>query len=1000
MRYLQGAVDSSDTSRAVFRNSERAGKSLRRLTPLLPEGGLGTLKLLLRQVPDPDASLDGLERLVLEGPERAARLFASITRLRAAVAAFAHSRYLTDTLLRHPELLEWALETENHDRMSSAQDLRSSLGWETAGSRDDALALMLARFKRMHVLRIALRDLLGISTVGEVTEELANLADALLQGAQEHVEQKLKRRFGRPLTQADGGPIESHFVVLGLGKQGGRELNYSSDIDLMYLYTDDGHTTGPISITNREFFTLLANQLTDLLSRLTAEGSCYRVDLRLRPEGAAGDIVLTVGTAAEYYHHRARDWELQMLIKGRPVAGELPLGWAFLSMVEPKIYQTSTNFSTIERVAETRDRIQEKLRRRTQAGLDVKLASGGIRDIEFLVQCLQRLYGGADPWVRHGGTLLALARLRDKGYLSISDYAQLDAAYQYLRVLEHRLQIQENHQTHTLPQDEEQLILLTRKMDDLIPLNSGGEDLLQQLRGRMEKVAEIYERVVRAQAPSPATEILEPAGQAGIEELDPITEHSWQSQLRHLERELPGLATRIRELPIRRGRQHFRHLLNKLISIPFWLAEFENCPQLLDCVFDLVEHSPYLAEHLIRRPEDIARLKPLATGVSEDGSQAATSTGVGSAQDTGFSFDERPDVVELLATGQTVEEKSDWLRGFYRHEMLQVLAESMHGRRAIFATLEQTSRLADFVIRAAHRLSVEEVRRITGWNGHEPVMNVIALGRLGIMEFDLGSDADLAFVLPDEAVDERERWTQVAERLIEITSSYTREGMIFAVDARLRPMGRDGELVQSESQFKSHFADRAEAWEAITYMKARAVAGDLDRGTRFLNELQTVGWRRHGQSGDLARLLTAMRSRLEKEQGPDHPMKAGPGGYYDIDFILMYLRLRHAGKFFKYLATPERIAIIHTRGDLSGEQADLLHRNAVFFRALDHAMRVSTGHSSSKIPSAPSQQGILSELVGRWSRLKPRSDELTTLADRIRRTTREAFDQVFKTGPA
>ena len=286
-----------------------------------------------------------------------------------------------------------------------------------------------------------------------------------------------------------------------------------------------------------------------------------------------------------------------MLIKARPVAGELPLGRAFLRLVEPRIYQTSTDFSTIERVAETRDRIQQKLRHRAKTGLNVKLARGGIRDIEFLVQCLQRLYGGADPWVRHGGTLLSLGRLRDKGYLSIPDYAQLNAAYQYLRVVEHRLQIQENHQTHTLPQDPEQLVLLTRKMHDLIPLDSGGDGLLKQLRARMERVTEIYERVVHAQVPSSAPEPLEPTEQPVPDESEPIAEHSWQSQLRYFERELPGLAARLRALPIRWGSRHFQHLLNQLVSTPFWLVELENSPPLLHCVADLVEHSPYLAEH-------------------------------------------------------------------------------------------------------------------------------------------------------------------------------------------------------------------------------------------------------------------------------------------------------------------------------------------------------------------------------------------------------------------
>src|SRR5205085_6175009 len=249
------------------------------------------------------------------------------------------------------------------------------------------------------------------------------------------------------------------FSVISLGKLGGKELNYSSDIDLMFVYGGPGDTDGPDAVTNKEFYKKVANQFTALLSTYTAEGQCYRVDLRLRPDGAIGEICISAEGAMKYYGERARDWEKQMLIKARISAGDPEPGSALLEFVEPLIYRSSLDFRAVEAVSETRQRISEKLaaRRGVQTGLDVKLTPGGIRDIEFLVQCLQRLHGGREPWVRHGGTVFALSRLRDKNLLSTFEHARLASAYQFLRNLEHRLQFDEDRQTHTLPTDPEAL---------------------------------------------------------------------------------------------------------------------------------------------------------------------------------------------------------------------------------------------------------------------------------------------------------------------------------------------------------------------------------------------------------------------------------------------------------------------------------------------------------------------------------------------------------------
>jgi glutamate-ammonia-ligase adenylyltransferase len=263
-------------------------------------------------------------------------------------------------------------------------------------------------------------------------------------------------------------------------------------------------------------------------------------------------------------------------------------------------------------------------------------------------------------------------------------------------------------------------------------------------------------------------------------------------------------------------------------------------------------------------------------------------------------------------------------------------------------------------------------------------------------EFDLASDADLIFVLPDEDASELPFWTRVTERVISILTAYTGEGTVFSVDTRLRPNGREGPLVQTESAYKGYFAGQAEAWEGISYMKCRAVAGNLERGTAFLNDLQEVDWRRYGQSGRSKKLLAQMRQRLEKEQGGDNPLKAGVGGYYDIDFSLMYLRLRGAGIFYRVLNTPARIDVIEKMGHLDRTDADFLRDAATFYRAVDHALRVSTGHAEGHMPGGGAQLEMLEGLVRRWTPDYLHDQPLNLELAQIQQRTRDFFDRLFK----
>ncbi|MBV9742565.1 MAG: glutamine-synthetase adenylyltransferase, partial [Acidobacteriia bacterium] len=479
-------------------------EAVTRLGAGLPERVAQRIQLVLGSVPDPDSSVRYLERLRQQNPAAFDRIVSSPAALRCAASIFSYSRFLSESVLQNPERILQVSTSGSLYRVLRADEYESRFleFWGTNRQGVPA-AEELARFRRRELLRIAARDVLNIATLSDVTEEISNLADAILNFTYRRIREALVARDGEPRLR-DGG--RCGFSVIALGKLGGLELNYSSDIDLMFVYQGPGETEGPAVISNAEFYKKVANQYTALLSSYTSDGQCYRVDLRLRPDGSLGEICTSLEGAMNYYSQRARDWEKQMLIKARVSAGEREPGTAFLEFAEPLIYQSTLDFRTVEAVSETRQRINEKVaaRRGAANGLDIKLASGGIRDIEFLVQCLQRLHGGREPWVRHGGTLLALFRLRDKGLLSGVEYARLASAYQFLRHLEHRLQIEDDRQTHTLPSDEEDLDLVARRMPAGLPPAEAlpnGEALRKRLQEHQGAVKEVYERVIHAQKP-------------------------------------------------------------------------------------------------------------------------------------------------------------------------------------------------------------------------------------------------------------------------------------------------------------------------------------------------------------------------------------------------------------------------------------------------------------------------------------------------------------------
>ncbi len=982
-------------SRVPFRDRAKAESNIERLTQKLASSVMGPLASLLMPSPDPDGALNLLDRYVQAcPPEVLGAIARTPTVLTYLVAVFGYSTFLAETLLAEPALAVQFARDRNFTKLKSQEDLLQDFARFTTTNPDPWLSSQLARFKRRNYLRIALKDVLGLSTLGETTLELSSLADVILANALSFSDQELSKRYGRPQFRDPQGRIaRSGFSIVSLGKLGGNELNYSSDIDLLFLYFRDGETSGGAErssiIANKEYFVRLAHAVTRTVTQTTPHGQVFRVDLRLRPEGEQGDLAISLKSALEYYKHRARDWELQMLIKARNSAGDVRLTRDFLRGVEPYVYGAATDFAAVESVLWAREKISPRLRESRGTAIDVKRHRGGIRDIEFLTQCLQRLYGRDDRWVRSGGTLHALRKLNDKGQLGDREFADLTTSYEFLRQIEHCVQLDRGQQTHRLPADAGALDRLARRVG---PDGTGrgsrpGPALLDRLQKTFDRVDEIYQRVIhpRAGAVSRATFGLQPPpalpGDRGS--------HSYEATLTFLEVQAPDLAAVVRDASLsERARPAVARLFAALLGTAERFALARHQPQQLRCALEVMATSDYLAELLIRHPEDLLALDSMGPAFLDPVSVTAEAESAPADQmeiplDRALRLSP-PEPFPWATEGNLdLRQQMALLRKQYRAGVMALGARDVTGFDSVFASLARWSALASQAVATALRVAASP----PGGTKTEMPLAVLGLGRLGLQEFDLGSDADLVFVAPAGASrDDIARWTHFAERTIEILSSYTSDGTVFAVDTRLRPRGQEGDLVVTEDALSGYVAKDAHVWEALTYLKACPVAGDRELGAQAVQRLLLGVFDRFAGYPQLETELHQMRRRLEREVlVPPSNTKTAPGGYYDVDFAVSYLRLRHRVELPAGANSPEQVAALRGMDLIGTDDARTLADGAAFLRSVDHAIRLVTGRAADGLPEHVGHAEAVEDLARRW-RLTVAGE---SLAQRLRETQQE-----------
>jgi glutamate-ammonia-ligase adenylyltransferase len=455
------------------------------------------IELLLRELPDEEGARRFFGRISTEHPRAAALLARDRGLLSDALALAAWSELLQTTLAQNPDYLQWLARERNATRVKTREELEESLARFALTNSQLDPQVLLARFRRRELLRIYLRDIRRTATLVETTEELSNLADAVLAYALSHARQELDNRYGPPLRADERGrKAPAEFAIVALGKLGSLELNYASDIDLFFIFSNDGATAAGGTqgeTTNREYFVKLAEMVSRMVGQPAGEGAAYRVDLRLRPHGRDGALASSLDEAVRYYREKAQAWELQALIRSRAAAGSAELYTRFAARVAGSVY---TLEQTVEEALRNVRLAKQKIDRhhsRDTRGFNVKLGQGGIREIEFIAQALQLAYGGRDEWLRAQHTLISLGRLADRDLLSDRERMELSESYVFLRMLEHRLQMEHGLQTHSVPDEVARRRLVARRM------NFGGEnglrDFDQALNLHTTNVRAAFERV-------------------------------------------------------------------------------------------------------------------------------------------------------------------------------------------------------------------------------------------------------------------------------------------------------------------------------------------------------------------------------------------------------------------------------------------------------------------------------------------------------------------------
>jgi [glutamine synthetase] adenylyltransferase / [glutamine synthetase]-adenylyl-L-tyrosine phosphorylase len=806
-------------------------------------------------------------------------------------------------LARNPETLLWLARPEVCLASRGSAEMLAELHALTSDSGVDENFEPLRFWKGREMTRVAVRELAAVAPLEETTGELSQIAQICLRRVFEFWDAELRQRYGSP---------KADFAILALGKLGGGELNHSSDVDLLFLYSDEGQLTPHISY--HQFFNRLGNKILETFSKPHPAGSLFRADLRLRPEGSAGPLARSLESMENYYAGFGETWERIALIKARGIAGSRELAYDFLRLHQPFIYPKSATPDLLEEIANIKHRIERDVVGPEKLERDVKLGRGGIRDIEFIVQTLQLIHGARNPFLQESSMLKSLRALRELDLLPRDEVLALDNAYRFLRRVEHRLQIEAEQQTHTVPDEPEPLSRLAHSLRF-----SSGSDFTAALHDRMGSVRPIFQRII-SESPAQGAKITFEFFKDSKRAEKALTELERGASSFHVATRTRQIFQKLRPIlldwiakaadPDATLNQFLRFVESYgLRSLLFELLVTN--PKLLELVVKTLDASRFAGDLLIRRAQ-----------LLEDITRDPT-------------FDEPRSVEENLGRLDSLGAAAnnlDPIRAYRQRQLLRIILRDVLGLVQPAGTFVELSDVAEACLVFVAKLLASEQ------------LTIIALGKFGGREISYGADLDVLFIGKD---------VRAAQNLMIAMAQPTAEGNIWALDARLRPEGEKGPVVCSLETYESYYASRAQPWELQALTRARAISGPLKN--EFI-EIAKSAWRRACQNADLFMKIDDMVKRIRRERGSGSDfldLKTGAGGIIEAEFLVQALQMRAN----IWEQNWERaVDGLQQRGHLDKSDVAKLKNSYAFLRRCELVLRRYDNRSVSTLPSDPDEQ--------------------------------------------
>jgi glutamate-ammonia-ligase adenylyltransferase len=851
------------------------------------------------------------------------------------------SRYLQRLLETDSSLRLWL--KENYATPCTTPEITSWFEAMPHGNEDE-LSQSLRTLRKRVMLKILTRDLGGLADLNEVMQAMTDLAELSVQKALSLTHQLLAEQYGQPFGAESGTTQE--LLVIGMGKLGGGELNVSSDIDLIFVYAEDGETNGARALSNHEFFNRLGRKIINLINELTAYGYVFRVDMRLRPYGDSGSLVMSFAALEEYLVTQGREWERYAWIKARVIA---PVNAAAISelmaLAQPFVFRKYLDYGAFESMRKLHAQIRQEVERHDRIN-NIKLGPGGIREVEFIAQVFQLIRGGRDASLRLRPTQAVLRLLAENGQLDQQTVSELSLAYIFLRNLEHRLQYLDDQQTQDIPTDEANRALLAKGMGF-----ADYAELLAALDIHRERVSRHFSQIFTTEQEETVSspfwnESLE------VETLTQALTEAGFSEGTELADKLIQLRNggRYKQLP-EISRQRFDKIVPQLLAHSQKLAQRDLAlPRLLKLLDQISRRSTYLA-FMTEHPQALERLVRFA-GASEWACDYLSMhpSLLDELLDAREIY-QPPDwpkldamlAAELQEYSGDLEQQMDALRHFKQAQTFQLLAMDLQGLLPLETLSDHLSDLADLILNQVLQLCWGDSRKK---HQEQPRFAIVAYGKLGGRELGYDSDLDLIFLFDDEHADAGENYARLAQRINTVLSSYTSAGRLYETDLLLRPNGASGLLVSSIAAFADYQKTQAWVWEHQALTRARFCAGDAAVGKPFEAIRQEV----LRQPRDIAALRTeviAMRQKMHE----GHPNKSelfdikhDQGGMVDIEFMVQFLVLAYASLHPELTANRGNLALLKLASELNlipmahCEQVRKVYRQ---LRLTQHQMRLN-----------------------------------------------------------